>query len=500
MKLTSSRMFPFDRRTATLVAASALIPSMIGASVIGILTFRGLPMGAALGEQGVMRLNVVAAVIYSCFVVPIAVACGLVGTTIPRNAEEAVRHRATTAIPARLTAINGVVWTVAAVMLAVVNTGSPWLAVTLGVSTLLGGGVTAALTYWFCTRALRSRVAEVLTDNPPTRPRGPGLRLRAVASWGLGTGVPLLMVLLVAASALVVDYSAHRLAVAVLALGGGAVISGLVVAVFTGTTIADPIDEVRRGMRRVERGDYDVSVPVFDASELGLLQAGFNTMADGLREREQLRDLFGRHVGQDVARLAEEAASKGGGVKIGEGNVNCEVAVLFVDLVGSTRLAATVSPEELVAILNDFFEAVVDVVESRGGLINKFEGDAALAIFGAPLPVSDCAGRALAAARELHDRLHSSAQNIEAGIGVSAGVAVAGYIGHPDRYEYTVIGDPVNEAARVAEIAKSSGGVAASAGALSRTGPSEARQWQVVRSEVLRGRDRPTQIAVPTTT
>ena len=116
---------------------------------------------------------------------------------------------------------------------------------------------------------------------------------------------------------------------------GTGVDAGRFVAAFTAATTADPIDEVRQGMEHVERGDYDVSVPVFDASELGLLQAGFNTMAVGLRERERLRDLFGRHVGRDVARLAEESASMDG-APTEMGGANCEVAVLFVDVVGST--------------------------------------------------------------------------------------------------------------------------------------------------------------------
>ncbi|EUA42827.1 HAMP domain protein [Mycobacterium xenopi 3993] len=160
-----------------------------------------------------------------------------------------------------------------------------------------------------------------------------------MSAWVVGTGVPRLFLMLVAASALVVDYLRDRLAWVVLTFGTGAIASGLTVAAFTAATTADPIDEVRRGMQHVERGDYDVSVPVFDASELGLLQAGFNTMAVGLRERERLRDLFGRNVGRDVARLAEESGSMDG-AQTEMGGANCEVAVLFVDVVGSTALAA----------------------------------------------------------------------------------------------------------------------------------------------------------------
>jgi adenylate cyclase len=356
---------------------------------------------------------------------------------------------------------------------------------------LLGAAVTAPLSYWLCARALRQAVAELLTKNPPTRPRGPGLRARAVGAWVVGTGIPMMGLLLVAASALAVDYPGDRLAWVVLALGTLAVVSGLSVAAFIGATTADPIDEVRSGMRRVERGEYDASVPVFDASELGLLQAGFNTMAGGLRERERLRDLFGRHVGRDVARLAEENAH------IAMGGEKCEIAVLFIDMVGSTQLAAALSPEDVVSILNDFFAVVVEVIERHGGLINKFQGDAALAIFGAPVSTDDNAGRALAAARELGSRLNPSSTEIKFGIGVSAGKAAAGNVGGHSRYEYTVIGDPVNEAARLSDVAKESGGVVASAAALQRASDSEARRWHVVGQQVLRGRDTATEIATP---
>jgi adenylate cyclase len=302
--------------------------------------------------------------------------------------------------------------------------------------------------------------------------------------------------MLVAISALVVEYSGDRLAWVVIAVGSLTVISGLSVAAFTGATTADPIDEVRRGMQRVERGEYEVTVPVFDASELGLLQAGFNTMASGLRERERLRDLFGRHVGRDVARLAEANATAG--THIWMDSASCEVAVLFIDMVGSTRLATALPPAELVAILNEFFAVVVEVVERHGGVINKFEGDAALAIFGAPVATDDDSGHALAAARELGGRLNPPDAGTKFGIGVSAGIAAAGNVGDPTRYEYTVIGDPVNEAARLTEVAKrTGGGVVASGAALARADQPEAERWRIVSSEVLRGRDTATDIAVP---
>jgi adenylate cyclase len=491
------RQYPVAWAGRTLLVSGAVVPTALGSGVIAIITFWALPTGAALSQRHVLLLNIVASAIFATIAIPLAVVCGYFWLTVPAKADEHAGARALLTVPIRMAIIHGTVWLAATFMLVLVNFRRPWLATTLGVNTLLGGTVTTAMSYWLCTRALRPDVAELLTKEPPTQPRPPGLRLRGVSAWVVGTGVPLLMLMLVAFSALVVDYQGHRLAVVVLVVGGCAIVSGLAVATFTAATTADPIDEVRRGMQRVQRGEFDVSVPVFDASELGLLQAGFNMMASGLRERERIRDLFGRHVGRDVARLAEQVARDG--VQTEMGGEKREVAVLFVDLVSSTRLAATLEPHQLVTMLNEFFALVVAVVEQNEGWINKFEGDAVLAVFGAPVSDSDCTSHALAAARELNIQVNSSGKDIKAGIGVSAGTAVAGNIGDPNRYEYTVIGDPVNEAARLTEFAKVSGGVAASGAALSRASESEARRWHIVDSKVLRGRDSPTDIAVPVT-
>jgi adenylate cyclase len=214
-------------------------------------------------------------------------------------------------------------------------------------------------------------------------------------------------------------------------------------------------------------------------------------MVRELSERQRLRDLFGRYVGEDVARRALESGPELGGQER-------NVAVLFVDLVGSTMLAATRPPHEVVVLLNEFFRIVVDTVNRHGGFVNKFQGDAALAIFGAPLEHPDASGAALAAARELHDELIDVLGENEFGIGVSAGRAIAGHIGAQARFEYTVIGDPVNEAARLTELAKlEEGHVLASAIAVSGALDAEALCWDVGEVVELRGRGAPTQLARP---
>jgi adenylate cyclase len=214
-------------------------------------------------------------------------------------------------------------------------------------------------------------------------------------------------------------------------------------------------------------------------------------MASGLAERERIRDLFGRHVGVDVARHALD-----GGVRLG-GELR-DVAVLFVDIVGSTGLAERRPPEEVVDLLNRFFGVVVDVVEARGGWVNKFEGDAALAIFGAPVEIEDPYGSCLQAARELDAALRERVSELTAGIGVAAGKAVAGHIGAERRFEYTVIGDPVNEAARLTELAKQQEvRVLASASAVDGACDGEVGRWAVGDAVSLRGRAQETRLARP---
>ncbi len=362
---------------------------------------------------------------------------------------------------------------------------------------MLGGVVTVSITYRLVEVVLRPAVRRVLAVRPPSGKVLPGVLMRTVGGWLFGTAAPIAGVLLAAGGALAFGgYTVDRLAVVVLVLGGVALVFGGTVITLTAMSTAAPVLAVRRALRRVESGDYDVDVPVFDTTELGLLQAGFNTMVHGLRERERVRDLFGRQVGEDVARNAmENELELGGEVR--------EVAVLFVDLVGSTTLAATRPPTEVVELLNQFFALVVDVVEHHGGWINKFEGDAALAVFGVPTGLRDAAGSALAAGRVLAERLVDevfdvSGQEIRAGIGISAGEAVAGNIGDRRRYEYTVIGDPVNEAARLCDVAKETEtGVAASGAALARASSDEVRRWTSTGSRHLRGRTAETEVLVP---
>nr|WP_313865691.1 adenylate/guanylate cyclase domain-containing protein [Mycobacterium sp.] len=361
------------------------------------------------------------------------------------------------------------------------------------VATALGAAATAIIGYLQSERVLRPVAVAALRSGVPENVKAPGVILRQILTWMLSTAVPLLaIVLAVVADKVSLLHTAPEslfnpiLLLALTALGVG-FISTLLVAM----SIADPLRQLRWALSEVQRGNYNAHMQIYDASELGLLQAGFNDMVRDLSERQRLRDLFGRYVGEDVARRALERGTELGGQER-------DVAVLFVDLVGSTQLAATRPPAEVVHLLNEFFRVVVDTVARHGGFVNKFQGDAALAIFGAPIEHPDASGGALAAARELHDELLPVIGVAEFGIGVSSGRAIAGHIGAQARFEYTVIGDPVNEAARLTELAKlEAGHVLASAISVSGALDAEALCWDVGEVVELRGRSAPTQLARP---
>jgi adenylate cyclase len=489
-----------ERRTRYL-----LIFAVGGANLIGalfVLLFSTFVMPDPPGLANPERIRLVNLVVFSSYVLfgaPFGVVWGMrlfrplrdfAGHE--REPDEAER-RAVLRGPLRLMTMQATLWGFGAVAWAAIDlVYSPLLALKVSMITVLGAITTCAIVYLLTERLLRPVAAVVMAARAAEHDSWFGITPRTMLAWALGTAVPLLGLVITALSALVVTgMSLTQLAVTILVLGGVALLVGFQVTYIAARAVADPVRSVREGLARIERGDLQAAVPVYDASELGGLQAGFNHMVAGLRENERVRDLFGRHVGEDVARHALEH-----GVALG-GEV-CDAAVIFADLQGSTRLAATRPPGEVVALLNAYFGIVVEVVSAHGGLINKFQGDAALAIFGAPQPLEDPAGRALAAARELSRRLQAELPQLLAGIGVSSGQVVAGHIGAEKRLEYTVIGDPVNEAARLSDIAKSTNErLLASATVVAAAKTSEAAHWRLGNTVTLRGRPARTRLATP---
>lgn len=354
------------------------------------------------------------------------------------------------------------------------------------------GIVVAAGCYLITEFALRPVAAQALEAGRPPRRLGHGIMGRTMTVWLLGSGVPVVGILVIAIFALSLrNLTPTQFAVAVMILAIVTLIIGWILMWLLAWLTATPVRVVRAALQRVEQGDLDCNLVVFDGTELGELQRGFNSMVAGLREREQVRDLFGRHVGREVAAAAEQQRPKLGGEER-------HVAVIFVDIIGSTQLVTGRPATEVVDLLNRFFAVIVEEVDRHHGFVNKFEGDAALAVFGAPNRLDNPEAEALAAGRAIARRIREEVPECEAGIGVASGEAVAGNVGARERFEYTVIGEPVNEAARLCELAKTQPGhLLASSDSVARAGNSESAHWTLGDTVTLRGHDEPTRLALP---
>jgi class 3 adenylate cyclase len=213
-----------------------------------------------------------------------------------------------------------------------------------------------------------------------------------------------------------------------------------------------PIRDLSEGTKRVAEGDYSQRLPVVQDDDLGALAASFNRMQAGLAERQRLQAAFGTYV--DPA-LATKLLEQGDDVFTGERR---EVTVMFVDIRDFTAFAEASPAEDVVARLNALFEIVVPAVVDAGGHVNKFLGDGALAVFGAPNDLADHADATLRAA-VLIQRLVAErfGGDLRIGIGINTGVVIAGTIGGGGKLEFTLIGDAVNVAARVEQLTKTTG-------------------------------------------
>ncbi len=256
-----------------------------------------------------------------------------------------------------------------------------------------------------------------------------------------------------------VDYSVTvylaRLAAARNTIVGTSLL-GALAALVLGTIVArrvtGPITALTETATRVQAGDLSVELPVRSRDEVGRLTHAFNEMIEGLRQRDFIRDTFGRYVSPEVAKelLASPEAQRLGGEKR-------EVTILMSDLRGYTRFAELGEAEDVMAVLNEVLARMTDVIIAHGGTINEFIGDAIFAIFGAPLAHADHAERAAAAAIAMQcamadvNAAHArrGLPRFEMGIGINTGEAVVGNIGSEQRAKYAVVGAAVNLAGRV---------------------------------------------------
>jgi len=239
--------------------------------------------------------------------------------------------------------------------------------------------------------------------------------------------------------------------VTALALGAAFLLVALAVGLWMGRGLARPILSVSRAAARVQEGDLATSVDVRSRDEVGDLARMFNQMVRGLREREYIRETFGRYVTPEVAgKLTSDPASLALGGKVQE------VTVVMTDLRGFTAMTERVGPEAMVDMLNRYFTRMCDVVLQFQGHISEFVGDGLVLFFGAPDVRPDDPLRAVACAVALQLELRAFAAEVgrplEMGIGVDTGAVIAGNIGSDRRRKYGVVGDAINLASRLESV------------------------------------------------
>jgi class 3 adenylate cyclase len=305
-------------------------------------------------------------------------------------------------------------------------------------------GYAALLHYLAIESGMRPVLLDISQDvSPRLRTETSTLPLR----WRLMATLPLINIItgLVVAAFTSDGGGAADLGVDVLVAVAVATTISLELTIMLSKSILRPIADLQRATEAVREGRYDVAVPVTTGDELGDLASSFNQMVSGLRERERIRKAFGTYLDEEVAEyiLSDRFSERG---------VELEVSILFCDVENFTAFAAQASATEVVARLNELFEIVVPVVRRHGGHVDKFEGDGLLAVFGAPEPHPDHADRAVGAGVEMAARVNGGdGLGFRIGVGVNTGRVVAGNIGGAGRFNFSVIGDPVNVGARTQE-------------------------------------------------
>ena len=232
-------------------------------------------------------------------------------------------------------------------------------------------------------------------------------------------------------------------------------LSAVIVMLFFMKIISAPLNCLSEGMKRIKAGDLSVRIRIASNDKLGALGDSFNDMTASLQEKEFIQKTFGRFVDPAVRdHLLQGNTCLGGEI--------CECTVLFCDIRNFTAMSEKLRPEEVVSFLNAYFTKMEQCITRNHGIINKYIGDAVMALFGAPAKSQNHAEDAFSAAIEMKDALAGlNAQRsaghlppVGFGIGLHSGDVLAGNIGSDTRLEYTVIGDTVNTASRIEALCK----------------------------------------------
>ena len=231
--------------------------------------------------------------------------------------------------------------------------------------------------------------------------------------------------------------------------------TGILLTFFLFQSINAPLQNMKLLADRIKVGNYSSEVKVISADTIGILSETLNDMSKELKEKEHIKDTFGKYVDPSVRDFLLTKDIQLGGNLI-------DSAILFTDIRGFTSLSEKYLPEQIVFLLNKYFTAIGNCIIEEGGLINKFIGDSVMAIFGVPIPLKNPAESAVLSAIKMRlalDQLNEELLNenlpiLKNGIGIHYGKVLAGNIGMEARLEFTVIGDAVNMASRIESLCK----------------------------------------------
>ena len=392
------------------------------------------------------------------------------------TADPVVRRRALL-VPYAFACLTLVGWVMAGLIW-----GVAWPTVTIGAFhphlslrlffgiTVIAGSVATAFSFLMAERAWRPAMPVFFPRGDVSRVAGAlrlPVRLRLLGIFVLISVIPLAILGTLANNRAQAMFHADAVRAAAIVEGLSTLILFIVVvgilaaiglALFVAESVAAPLKRVEEAMAAVGRGDLDASCPVVANDEIGAVAEGFNRMLEGLRERERIRETFGRYVTREIRDeiLAGRASF--------EGRLE-EVTILFADLRDFTPWVERTEPREVVRDLNEYFTEMEAAIRAERGLVLQYIGDEIEAVFGAPLPAPDHADRALAAALDMRARLERlNARRAEAGkpplrngIGIHTGTVLAGSIGSRERSSYALVGDAVNLASRIQGLNKELG-------------------------------------------
>ena len=230
---------------------------------------------------------------------------------------------------------------------------------------------------------------------------------------------------------------------------------GFIMTILMTKFFQNPLKKLTESANEISKGNYDTKTVICSNDEMGILGDSFNAMTKSLKEKEFMRDTFGKIVTPQIRDyLLNQNVALGG--------ETLDVTVMFCDIRGFTTLSENMKPERIVFLLNEYFTGLEKCIAKHGGVINKYIGDAIMALFGAPIQSASHASDAYAAACDMRKELVSLNERfktqdlpqIHFGIGLHSGVVLAGNIGAENRMEYTVIGDTVNTASRIEGLCK----------------------------------------------